>query len=316
MASTTTASTGMAARMGTYYSKLLVDYLFPQLRFHQFGEPRPLPRHAGKQVIWAQYSAPTADAALAEGTAPSAAALSSITVSTLLSQYGYVFGVTDLLEMTSVDSEVERAVAQLADKAAISIDTATRNAIIDAATKFIDLPSAGTAVGAVTALGSAHVFDEYAIRKTTFGRLRRLNVNPFTDGYFVGLVHPLAGEQLISTTAWQDWYRYVNPDVAYRGEIGKLHGARFVDSTNVYLGSAVATSAQSCSGAYNVLFGKQFYGVTEFDGGVHIYVKGPNKFDKSDPIDQYSTVGYKVTYATKLLNPSAGVIVPTAVPFL
>lgn len=320
MASTTTiaggAGIGMQSRLPTYYSKLLIKYLFPKMKYHQFGEARPIPRRSGKQVIWGQYAAPTADTALTEGVAPSAASLSTISVSSLLEQYGYVIGVTDLLEMTAIDSQVEAAVEHLSDRAAITVDTATRNSILDAATKYIELPSAGTAVGAVTALGSAHVLDEYVVRKLAYTRLRRLNVQPFSDGYYVGVVHPLAGEQLISDSAWQDWYKYVNPDAAYRGEIGKIHGVRFVDSTNVYLGSAVQTSGPSVSGAYNMIFGKQFYGVTDFDGGVHVYVKGPNKYDKSDPLDQYSTIGYKVTYASKVLNPSCGVIVPTGVLFI
>jgi len=307
----------MAARVGTYYSKLLVNYMMPKLRLMPFADKRPLPEHMGTSVIWARYSNPTADAtALTQGTAPSALALSSVTVSAVLRQYGYVFGVSDLLEMTSVDSEVERAVAILGDKAAMTLDTVVRNDIQDATTNFIELVSGAGTVGAVSALGSAYTFQEPVLRQAVWSRLKRLNIEPFEDGNYVGVIHPLNGRDLIGSAGWQNWFLYVNPEAAYKGEMGRLHATRLIESGNIYTGSAVATSATSISAAYNFIFGKQFYGATEFDGGVHVYVKGPNEFDKSDPINQYSTVGYKATFASRLLNPSAGVIVPGAIAFL
>src|SRR3990167_7731352 len=194
MATTLTSSTGMAARVGTYYSKLLVNYMMPKLRLMPFADKRPLPEHMGTSVIWARYSNPTADAtALTQGTAPSALALSSVTVSAVLQQYGYVFGVSDLLEMTSVDSEVERAVAILGDKAAMTLDTVVRNDIQDATTNFIELVSGAGTVGAVSALGSAYTFQEPVLRQAVWSRLKRLNIEPFEDGNYVGVIHPLNG---------------------------------------------------------------------------------------------------------------------------
>lgn len=306
----------MYVRMPIYYSKLAIKHLMPKLRYHQLGEPRPLSKRSGKTMLWPRYATPTAGTALTEGTAPSAQSLSAVTISASLEQFGYVYALTDMVSMTAIDDEVETAVKRLSDHAAIDTETHIRNSIVDGAEIIIDTPSAGTAVGAVSAVGSAHNLDEYVVRKTSYVRLRRLNAEPFGDGYYRGIINPLAGEQLVSDTSWQTWYQYATPETVHKGEIGKIHGVRFLDSTLCYLGSAYSTSAASVSASYNIIFGKQFYGVTDFDSGVHIYVKGPNKFDKSDPIDQFSTVGYKVTFAAKLLNPSAGVMVPTGINFI
>lgn len=329
MATALTGSSGMAARLSTYYDKLALDYLSPQLKLYQFAAKKPIPKNGGRSVIFARYSVPTADSALTEGTAPSAQALSAVSVSATLEQLGHVFGVSDLLEMTAVDSQIEQAVRQLADYAAISVETYTRNAIIDGSGVIIErisgnFSNANTRT-TVSAVYSADTLDESVVRAAA-ARLRRLNVKPFSDGYYVWITDPHAGAQLRSATAagsWLDVYKYATPDNIYAGEIGKLHGFRFMEvgvagssrDGSIYIGTSQSTSATSVCAVYNLAFGQGFFGVTEMDGGVNTYVKTANPYDKSDPLNQYSTIGYKVTMAAKLLNVSAGVVVPTATVF-
>lgn len=318
MATTTTGSAGMYGRINLYYDKLALEYLLPQLRLYQFAEKRPLPKHSGRTVIFARYAAPTADTALTEGTAPSAQSLSTVTVSATLEQLGHVFGVSDVLEMTAITSQVEEAVKQLADFGALSIDTYIRNAIIDGASVMQELPSAQGNKIAVSALYSADTLNSYVLRRTAM-TLKRLNVRPFADGYYVWVTNSYGSEQLRSSTAageWLDVHKYAEPGNIFSGEIGRLHGFRVVESENMYTGSAAATSAVSVSAVRNIAFGKGFFAVTEIDGGVHTFVKGPNPYDKSDPLNQYSTVGYKATLASKLLNVSCGIVVPTAQTFI
>lgn len=331
MATTLTSSTGMAAAISTYYDKLALEYLVPQLKLMQFAVKRPIPKQSGVNVIWRRYSTPTADSTLTEGTAPSTGALSSVTVSAGLQQIGKVLGVSDLLELTAVDSQVEEAVRELMDYAAISIETYVRNAIVDGAGVIIERVS-GTfsntnTRGAVSTVYSADTLVGSVV-DAAIARLKRLNVKPFSDGYYVWITHPLASQQLMTETGtagqWLDVYKYATPENIYAGEIGKYKGFRFIEvgtagSTrdgSVYLGSSQSTSATSVCAVYNMAFGQGFFGVTEMEGGVQTFVKGPNQYDKSDPLNQYSTVGYKVTLASKLLNVSAGVIVPTAVQFI
>lgn len=331
MASTLTSSTGMAAAISTYYDKLALDYLIPQLKLFQFAEKRPLPKQAGVNVIWRRYAVPDADGTLTEGTAPSAEALSSVTVSAGLQQIGKVFGISDLLELTAVDSQVEEAIRQLADYAALSVETYVRNAVIDGASVIIERVS-GTFSNTNTRTTVSAVYSSdtlvASVVEHAAARLRRLNVKPFADGYYIWVTHPLAAQQLRTESGtagqWLDVYKYATPENIYAGEIGKLHGFRFIEvgtagSSNdgsIYLGSSQSTSATSVCAIRNMAFGQGFFGVTEMEGGVQTYVKTSNPYDKSDPLNQFSTVGYKVTLASKLVNISAGVVVPTAVQFI
>lgn len=329
MASTLTSSSGMAAAISTYYDKLALDYLSPQLKLYQFADKKTLPKQSGVNVIWRRYGVPTADSTLTEGTAPSAAALSSVTVSAGLQQLGKVFGISDMLELTAVDSQVEEAVRELMDYAAISVETYVRNSIIDGAGVVIERVSGNFANTntrtTVSAVYSADTLAESVVRLAA-ARLRRLNVKPFSDGYYVWITDSHASQQLRSDSAtgsWLDVYKYATPENIYAGEIGKLHGFRFIEvgvagssrDGSIYLGTSQSTSATSVSAVYNLAFGKGWFGATEMEGGIQTFVKTANPYDKSDPLNQFSTVGYKVTLASKLLNISAGVVVPTGVVF-
>jgi len=55
--------------------------------------------------------------------------------------------------------------------------------------------------------------------------------------------------------------------------------------------------------------GRGFYGVTELDGGIRTYIA--QGAQKSDPINQNTTYGWKSHFTTKLLNTSAGLVLWT-----
>lgn len=112
-------------------------------------------------------------------------------------------------------------------------------------------------------------------------------------------IHPNVASDLQADSTWQNYHIYSTPEAVYRGEIGRVHGVRFVESTlaPVTRGSADAgavSSAGISSIAYGtVIFGKGFYGVTELDGGIKTFtVTGPTK---SDPLAQLDTYGYPIS---------------------
>ena len=331
MATTLTSSTGMAAAISTFYDKLALEYLIPQLKLYQFASKKPVPKQSGVNVIWRRYSVPSIGDTLTQGTAPSARALSAVTVSAGLQQIGDVIGVSDLLELTAVDSQIEEAVRELADGAALSVDTYLRNAVIDGAGVIIERVS-GTFSNTNTRSAVSTVYSGDTLVGSVVdhaaARLKRLSVKPFSDGYYVWITHPLAGAQLMQETGtagqWLDVYKYATPENIYAGEIGRYKGFRFIEVGtatsatygSVYVGSSQSTSATSVCAVYNMAFGQGFFGITEMEGGVQTFVKTANPYDKSDPINQFSTIGYKITLAAKLLNVSAGVVVPTGVTFI
>lgn len=148
-------------------------------------------------------------------------------------------------------------------------------------------------------------------------KLKVKNALPFEDGYFKCIMHPDTITQIRRSSAFQDLHKYTTTQPfteggmlqkGERGLAGVLEQVKFYESTAApYCTVTAATRSAHGYGRYyfTFLFGKNSYGVTDFDGGLHTYVKTPGPNTTSDPLNQISTVGYKAIMAAKVLNPSA-----------
>ena len=93
---------------------------------------------------------------------------------------------------------------------------------------------------------------------------------------------------------------YTDPTQLKAGIVGKLHGVEFVETNN---GMTVASTVTVYE---TFVFGKNAYGTVSLDNqpGNRIYVKTPGPQDTSNPLDIYSTVGWKAFFGVKTLNAS------------
>lgn len=106
--------------------------------------------------------------------------------------------------------------------------------------------------------------------------------------------------------------KYANSETVgkiYRGEVGMLHGVRFVQSANIpkLIGSAsnsAVTGLSGTSSGYNAfIFGAGAYGCVELEGGsAKTYIKQLGSAGTADPINQRATVGAKVYFAAVNLD--------------
>jgi len=133
--------------------------------------------------------------------------------------------------------------------------------------------------------------------------LKTVNARPFDGGLFVWIIHPNNSYDLQGDTASGGWVNantYVATTDVEAGEIGKFGGARFIETTQV---SNTTTGTSGSSHVYSThLLSQGAFGVVDFDGGVHTYVKKSGEQDTSNPLNQYATVGFKLTYANKMLD--------------
>jgi len=79
--------------------------------------------------------------------------------------------------------------------------------------------------------------------------------------------------------------------------------------TSSVLASAWSTGYHSGGGTVygTLIFGKGAYGVTKL-GAKDAKINVTTGADKTDPLNQYTLIGYKLAMAAKILNPSAGII--------
>lgn len=326
---TQTTTTSLSNTIKDYYDRLLLMTLDPSTKFYQFAEKKPLPLGEGLTMIWNRPTRLSIGQKLTQGVRPSSNQLSTQKVSAKIEQIGGYIEESDLVQMVSITDTMKLATERLAHQAAETVDLY----IVEALVMHNDLPLAtgGSAFHAVKTSGNRidisaskkliasaggtpdgeNVIAVSDVRKIV-GHLRAHDV-PTVDGMnYVGIIHPNVAEDLMADSTWQNYHQYTTPEFLYNGEIGRVQGVRFVETTLAPVtrgssnGNAVsASNGNSALGYGTVFFGKGFYGVSQLDGGIKTYtVTGPTK---EDPLNQRDTYGWKANIAAQILNVSAGI---------
>lgn len=231
---TTLNATGNSteAEAKTYYEKRLIDYAEPDLVHDQFGDCYPIPPHGGKSIEFRRFS--PLDKALTpitEGVTPSGNKLNVESVTASVDQYGDFVELSDMLDLTSIDPVVEQSTKILASQAGRTLDTITRE-VLCGGTQVIYAPSvSGDTVTQVDdrseISANCKLTPDLVFRAAA--QLKAMNAKPVDDS-FVCIVHPYVAYDLMRNKEWLDLNKY-QPERVYRGEIGKLGGVRFVETT-------------------------------------------------------------------------------------
>ena len=135
---------------------------------------------------------------------------------------------------------------------------------------------------------------------------------PKIDGKYIAIIHPSVAYDLRSSEAWIEAHKYAGLTELFTGEIGELHGVRFIETTEAKIfngeGCPVKTEADTSKGTpaeyysvYATLFlGKDAYGMIDPEGGnLEMIIK--DKGQVGGPLNQFSTLGYKFSSAAKIL---------------
>lgn len=110
-----------------------------------------------------------------------------------------------------------------------------------------------------------------------------------------------------TTGGWIDANKYTSDNATklFNGEVGKMHGVRFLQTSNAYVigSSCAANSAVLASSSIYVtsVFGKEAFGVTELQN-LKTYVKGFESGGTADPTEKVATAGWKTTFGASELN--------------
>lgn len=287
---TTSASTGndLSPEMKTFYRKALIELAGPVLVHDQFGQKQPIPQGSGKTVEFRKYTPlEKATTALTEGVTPDGNKLDVKALVATVEQYGDYILITDVLKLTAIDNNVVQATELIAEQAARTLDTVTRE-IVNGGT---NVQYAAGEVTSRSSITKTHKISVDAIyRAVRF--LKTQNAMKFEDGCYVGVVHPDVSYDLQRQEEFIDIQKYKNPERLYNGEIGKIAGVRFVETTEAKVFAAAGASGIDVYST--MIFGKNAYGVTSVEGGglEHI-VKALGSGGTADPLNQRATVGWK-----------------------
>ena len=222
----------MSDEMKTYYSMRLINLAEPELIHDQFGQKHPIPKNSGKTIEFRKYdSLPKALVPLTEGVTPAGQKLSMGVIRATIKQYGGYIELSDILELTAIDNNLVQATRLLASQAGRTSDTITRE-VLAGGTNVVYAGGAkdrSELVGGDATEANNKYLSVDDIRKAVRA-LKVMNAQKI-NGYFAGIIHPDTAYDLMSDKKWVDVKTYSDPDGIYEGEIGKIEGVRFVETT-------------------------------------------------------------------------------------
>ena len=237
-----TTDSGLSAENKTFYDRALIEEAQPNLIHGQFGQKRPIPRNGGKRIQFRRYaSLPKALKPLTEGVTPEGRKLSATALEAEVNQYGDFVCLSDVLDLTAIDNNVLEATKAVGRQAGLTLDTITRN-VLQSGTNVYYCPKAA-ANGQTTPVTDRSGLDKTCVLtvdvvKKVAAMLKAANA-PRIAGDYVCILHPYVAYDIMSDPHWEDMHKYCSPENMYEGEIGRIAGVRFVETSEaaVYKGA-------------------------------------------------------------------------------
>lgn len=301
-----TTDSKLSAENKTFYDRALVEEAGPNLIHGQFGQKRPIPKNGGKRIQFRRYaSLPKALKPLTEGVTPEGRKLSATAVEAEVNQYGDFLCLSDVLDLTAIDNNVLEATKAVGRQAGLTLDTITRN-VLQSGTNVFYCPKVG-ANGVQTPVTDRSGLDKTCtltvdVVKKVAAMLKAANA-PKIDGDYVCILHPYVAYDIMSDPRWEEMHKYTTPENMYQGEIGRIAGVRFVETSEAAVYKGTENSCPTGLAVFGCLFIAQgAYGVTEVTGGgLQTIIKQLGSAGTADPLDQRSTVGWKALQTAEIL---------------
>ena len=301
-----TTDAGLSAENKTFYDRALIEEAGPNLIHGQFGQKRPIPKNGGKRIQFRRYAGlPKALKPLTEGVTPEGRKLSATAVEAEVNQYGDFVCLSDVLDLTAIDNNVLEATKAVGRQAGMTLDTITRN-VLQSGTNVYYCPKVDAA-GKQTPVEDRAQLDKTCtltvdVVKKVAAMLKAANA-PKIAGDYVCILHPYVAYDIMSDPRWEEMHKYATPENMYEGEIGRIAGVRFVETSEAAVYKGTENDCPQGLAVFGCLFlADGAYGVTEVTGGgLTTIIKQLGSAGTADPLDQRSTVGWKALQTAEIL---------------
>lgn len=296
-----TTSSALSAGMQTYYNRELLRTFEPNLVHLQFGDEHRMPPHSGLVMNMRKLiPLETNTKALSEGDPGESVMLAETEVTVQLQQYGEYARCTDKLDLTHLDMDIMRRTKLFGDAGARSIDAVVREELAKCANVIYAGGKASRAE-----LTAADKLTSRELRKAV-KTLKKNHAQTF-GGYYVAIIGPDTMYDLQEDEAFVKVSQYQDKENIYTGEVGRLFGVRLVETTEAKIFEGAGASGADVESV--IVLGQYAYGVTSLKGAKpRVIVKPAGSAGTADPLDQISTVGWKMDgFGAKLLQPEYAV---------
>ena len=222
-----TDSHTLSPELKAFYDTELLENARTELFYAQFAKRQPLPANHKGQVEWRKWN--TFDRA------------------------AYT-AITDKLELRAYDDVILGATEEMGASAAETQEKLIRDALYTGTNvmycdKVALSDGSASAVTAESGLCEnathvCHLTPEMINRAVTILKKNRV---PRISGRYYAVIHPSVAHDLRQSEGWIEAHKYAAPEALLNGEIGELHGVRFIENVfaPVFKGADLASDARS-----------------------------------------------------------------------
>ena len=287
-----TTQSSMSPTMKTFYDTTLLENARESMIFTQFGKKQPM---KGNKVEWRKFNTfGKALTPLTEGVIPTGQTFGMTNIEGTITQHGDFTAVSDRLELESYDDVIFGATEEMGAAEGETYDTLTRNILVAGNSVAYCPTKDGQAIASRANLDDNCLLTPDVVNKAQ--TWLKKNKAPKIDGSYVALIHPSVAYDLRNSEEWKEYHKYNDVAPIFKGEIGELHGVRFVESNECKVWKEEGGTA-----VYATLFlGKDAFGVLDPEGeGMEMIIKTKDQI--GGPLNQFGTIGYKFCHGAKIL---------------
>ena len=292
---------GFNGELKTFYDTELLENARAEMFYAQFAKKQVLPANHGVTVEWRKFNTFARATQLQEGVIPTGQQFGMSYKTGVINQYGTYTAVTDKLEMRAYDDVILAATEEMGASAAETQEVLIRDALLtNGNVLYCDNITLDTGAVASTPTSPAmmeatttvmSVLTPAMVAKAVT-KMKKDRV-PKINGKYVAVIHPSVAHDLRNHKDWVEAHKYAATTEIFNGEIGELHGCRFVeDNFAPVLGGEDYKNKAGTVTYATYFFGKDAFGIIDpAEGGLQMIVK--NKEVAGGPLNQFSTIGYK-----------------------
>lgn len=228
-----TTSAGMAPTMKTFYDTTLLKNAREKMVFSQLGMKQPM---KGNKVEFRKFDTfAKALNPLQEGVIPTGQNFGMSKIEATTTQHGDYTAVSDRLELEAYDDVIFGATEEMGEAGGETYDILTRNILVAGNNVSYCPKISGTTKTTVTSrkdIDTTALIDPEMIAKVVT-QLKKNKAPYFSGNTYAMVIHPSQAFDLRNSDEWKEFHKYADVAPIFSGEIGTMHGMRFIESNNV-----------------------------------------------------------------------------------
>ena len=266
----------LSGELKTFYDTELLENARIEMYYAQFAKKQPLPAGRGKTVEWRKWNTFAKASQLVEGVIPTGQKFGMSSKTGSINQYGTYATVSDQLELHAYDDVILGATEEMGASAAETQETLIRDGLY-AGTNVLYCDNLAAATGAYYSTPTANAGLQWnasyiapltpdmvnkAVTKMKKDRV------PTINGKYYAVIHPSVAYDLRKSNEWIEVHKYSATTEIFNGEIGELHGCRFIE--DVFAPIIKGDDLASNSRTLQINHGDGYSGAittVDFDGG-------------------------------------------------